>query len=425
MKTKNSWRPRFYYGYIMVFLGFMIMAIVFVLKYTVAAEIVKPVCDDLGCSRTEYTLRNTVMAVTMMLSCAVMGKLMSKYKQKYVVSICLFVLGLSYLALSRINSLWQLYLISAIQGFAFGGATTLPVNIFISNWFGPKAKGTFLSIALLGSGVGSLVLVNVFQRIIDNWGWRSSQIIIGIVFLVVMVPLVFFLAVNTPAELGYKRRVGDYTEPENSGRSKMQVGISAKDALKTPRFYVQLIGEILLVACASGFDLNCVAYLTDSGWNNTKAAAFFASAFGSLVIGKIIVGFISDRITVRWTSLVTPLFFSVTFIALNRCTSNSNWSQVVIWTYMIGGSIATVIPPLLTANNYGDKEFGTIQGFITMGGNIGQMIGPLIGSVIFDLSGSYGASWIIYAVMMVIVGGLFFISTLISEPKIKMLEKTN
>lgn len=423
MSIKESMKSKFYYGYTMAFLGFMIMFVVYVLKANCTSLFIVPITNELHLSRTAYTFHLTIIAFTMMFSSGIMGKVLTKYKVKYVMSGCLALLALSYIIFSMVTALWQIYAIAVVQGFAYGAATTLPVNIFISNWFGPKRKGTWMSIAMLGSGAGALVWVNLCQKVITLYGWRAANVSIGIIFAVVMLPLIFFFAVNTPAEMGYSRRPGDPDIVDGSKTTVlMKRGIDGKEALKMPRFWLQMIGQILLVACASGFTTQCVPYLTDLGLGKASAAAIYSGALGTLIAGKFVLGFISDYITPRRAALLSPLIFAGTFIALNLVAVNRSMTNVVIWTYMIGGAIATIIPPLLTAKNFGDKDFGTIQGFVTMGGNIGQMIGPLIASIIFDITGSYRNAWIVYAILMIVVGVCFFFSTSLSKKRASELE---
>jgi OFA family oxalate/formate antiporter-like MFS transporter len=185
-----------------------------------------------------------------------------------------------------------------------------------------------------------------------------------------------------------------------------------------PRFYLQSLGQILVVACAAGINSQAVPYFQDLGMDSAGAAALYSGALGTLMFGKFILGFISDKITIRRAALFAPVMFMCTFLALYFMGSEKDLtvvSQVFIWTYMIGGSISTIIPPLLTAKNYGDKDFGGIMGVITMEGNIGQILGPLLASLIFDTTGSYQTAWFVYAALTLAVGLSFYLSTRISR----------
>ena len=80
---------------------------------------------------------------------------------KFALTACVALTSVCYVLMSFANSIWELFVYSAIQGIGWAGATTLPTTIMVSNWFGPKVKGTAMSIAMLGSGAGALVWIKV------------------------------------------------------------------------------------------------------------------------------------------------------------------------------------------------------------------------------------------------------------------------
>lgn len=418
---EKSIKSKFYYGYLMVLLGFMVMFVVYVLKSNVTSLFILPITKELGVTRTAYTFNFSIMAITMMISSFFMGNLIKRYKLKYVTPACLLILAISYLLFSKVNSLTHIYILAAVQGLAYGGATTLPVNIMVNNWFGASMKGKMMSLASLGSGVGALVWINLFRVIIEKYSWRGANVAIAIVYIVLMIPLIYFIAVDRPEEKGYDYRPGDPKDFDNSVQkvSVAKIGIEFKKIWSMPRFYLQSLGQILIVACASAITSQSVPYFQDLGMSPAAAAALYSGALGTLMFGKFILGFISDLITVRRAALFAPVMFMCTFLSLYFMGGMPEMSKVFIATYMIGGSISTIIPPLLTAKNYGDKDFGSIMGVITMEGNIGQIIGPLLASFIFDTTGSYKSAWIIYASLTLIVGLAFFFSTKLSKNKAK------
>ena len=147
---------RFYYGWVMLICGFMTMFICYVIKANCTSLFYTPICEELGVTRTVYTQTNTVLTICMLIGSSFIGKIYKKYPVKYVLTGCVGLASLCYLGMSRATAMWQFLLLSGIQGFAWAGATNLPVGIMISNWFGPKVKGTAMSIGMLGSGAGAL-----------------------------------------------------------------------------------------------------------------------------------------------------------------------------------------------------------------------------------------------------------------------------
>ena len=112
----------------------------------------------------------------MMIGSIFIGKFYRKIPVKFALTACVALTSVCYLLMSRAGNIWHLYILSAIQGIGWAGATTLPTTIMVSNWFGPKVKGTAMSIAMLGSGAGALVWVNLITHIIEGSGWRVGYL---------------------------------------------------------------------------------------------------------------------------------------------------------------------------------------------------------------------------------------------------------
>ncbi len=414
---------RFYYGWVMLLCGFMTMFICYVVKANCTSLFYTPICEELGVTRTAYTQTNTVLTITMLIGSAFIGKIYKKYPVKYVLTGCIILTCLCYLGMSRSHSLWQFYLLSAIQGFGWAGATNLPVSIMVSNWFGPKIKGTAMSIGMLGSGAGALVWVNVISNVIANNGWRTAYLAMAGVNAI-MIPVALLLVVSMPSDKGFETRVGDPSPEEVAaagGVSTQKTGITGKQALKTSRWWFQWIAACVTMIGASAFSSQCVAYFTDITGDKAQAALIYSGALGTLVLGKFILGAISDVIHIKRTAVIAPLFYAAVFICMAMSATNIGFSKGMALFYMIGGSIPSVIPALITVRNFGDKEFGVMNGWMNMAGNVGQIIGPTVAAFIFDMTGTYRLAWIMFAVLMVVVGLLYAASNVSSKKQIEAL----
>lgn len=73
---------RFYYGWVMLLCGFMSMFICYVIKVNCSSLFTAPVCEELGVTRSEFILMNTIMTVVMLVSSAFIGKIYKKYPMK-------------------------------------------------------------------------------------------------------------------------------------------------------------------------------------------------------------------------------------------------------------------------------------------------------------------------------------------------------
>jgi len=417
---RYGWKPTL----IMLLCGFMTMFICYVIKVNCSSLFYNPICEEFGISRTAYIQTNTALTACMMIGSLFIGKIYKKFPMKFVLAGCVAVTCICYLLMSRATALWQLIVLSAIQGFAWAGATNLPANIMVSNWFGPKVKGTALSIAMLGSGAGALVWIRVINSVIAKSGWRMGYVAMaGVNAIVIVIALV--LVVSMPSDKGFEKRIGDpdgADEEENGKKVSLQnAGITGQQALKTARWWLQFLGGMLTMVGAAAFSAQFVPYFTEVTGDATKAASLYSSALGTMILGKFLVGVLSDVLHIKRTSVIFPLFYGVVFICMALASKNMTFATVLIPFYMFGGAVPSTIPFLLTARNFGDKEYGVMAGWMNLAGNIGQILGPTIAAFIFDKTGAYTTAWIIFAILMAVVSVLYLLSGLVSRKQIEKM----
>ena len=417
---------RFYYGWVMLFCGFMSMFICYVIKVNCTSLFYTPVCEEFGVSRTAFTQVNTAMTATMMIGSLFIGKIYKKFPMKFVLTGCVAVAALCYVLMSFSTQIWQLWILGAIQGFAWSGATNLPVTIMVSNWFGPKIKGTAMSIGMLGSGAGALVWVKFINSIISNSGWRAGYLAMA-GCLAIMIPIALILVVSMPTDKGFETRIGDPSPEELKAAhtvSAQKAGITGQQALKTARWWLQWLAGMTTMIGAAAFSAQFVDYYTGVTGSSDQATTLYSAALGTLILGKFLLGVFSDVLHVKRTSVIAPLFYAGVFVCMALSSQNMMFATALIPLYMIGGAVPSVIPFLVTSYNFGDKEYGVMSGWMNIAGNVGQIVGPTIAAIIFDVTGSYNLAWIIFAVLMVLVAFLYLASSLASKKQIEAMGYT-
>lgn len=411
----------------MLVCAFMPMFICYVIKVNCAPLFITPIIEELGITRTVYTQTNTIMTVAMMVGSIVIGKFYKKIPVKFALTSCVALTSICYVLMSFATSIWHLYILSAIQGLGWAGATTLPTTIMVSNWFGPKVKGTALSIAMLGSGAGALVWVNLITAIIASSGWRVGYLAMA-GFNAILIPIALIFVVSMPSDKGFEIRIGDPTPDETHAAAgsvpAQKAGITGQQALKTGRWWMQFAAHFVTMIGAAAFSYYCKDYFTQLTGSDISAAAIYSGALGTLILGKFLLGILSDVLKIKRTSFIAPLFYAGVFVCLALAASNMVFSKIMIPLYMIGGAVPSVIPFLLTARNFGDKEYGVMSGWMNIAGNIGQIVGPTATAVIFDVTGSYGLAWTIFAVLMVVVAVLYMLSNIVSRKQIEAMGYT-
>jgi MFS family permease len=84
---------------------------------------------------------------------------------------------------------------------------------------------------------------------------------------------------------------------------------------------------------------------------------------------------------------------------------------ILFWGF--GGAFAPMLEPLLVTRAFGVRHFGAISGLVAMISFGGQVIGPLGGAFLFDMTGSYSWPFGLYAAGFAISALLWAVSAVL------------
>jgi MFS family permease len=102
-------KPGFFYGYFIALICFFIMLLAFGTFYGFGVFF-KPLATDFGWSRTVTSGAYSLAAFLSGLLAIGMGRLTDRFGPRIVMTFCGFLLGMGYLLMSQVSTVWQLYL---------------------------------------------------------------------------------------------------------------------------------------------------------------------------------------------------------------------------------------------------------------------------------------------------------------------------
>ena len=144
-----------------------------------------------------------------------------------------------------------------------------------------------------------------------------------------------------------------------------------------------------------GIQHHVPAFLTDVGHSPAFAANIVALFMGVLVLGKIVLGSIFDRFGPRVGVIFIFTIFAVAAFILTGATVAA---IAIIFGLVFGfaNAIMTIPPPLLTAEMFGQRNYGVIYGVMSICYTLGSGIGMPLSGTIFDKTGSYLPAFYLY-----------------------------
>lgn len=359
------------------------------------------IMNELKFTASQVQVMNTIATLMTMVSALVVGTVFNKFSMRRAMPVYAICLTGGFFLYSTVNSLAQLYILSALVGFGRGGVAVVPCGLLMNNWFKEK-RGFATGIALAGSTAGGFVFVRIANAIIASMDWRRAYMVLGVMAAVLIIPTVIFVIREKPEDKGL--RPYGATEEDTASAVKAEfTGISRKKFLKTSAFWMLGITFFLISAINMGLQNNVSIYLTMQKGQTRELAADVASILLlSQVVGKILLGSIYDKKGVKFGSAYGCVVFLLSIVTIMLA---GNKAFAIIFGVIVGLalSMTTCTPPLLTSLAVGRREYSSIYGLLNAFATAGVALGPVIAGFIYDHTESYDLAWIIFAVVAVAI----------------------
>ncbi len=383
-----------FYGWYIVVAGFVITGAAFGFYNNTLGVFVKPVCDALGFSRGEFTMYQTVSNLMSVLVMPLYGELYRKVPLKKLLLIGAVGCGLIPLGYSISTQIWQFYVLAFFNGLLFNAASMMTIGALMNNWFISK-RGAAAGIAFSGSGLFAAAMVPLASWVIAEHGWQWGYRLIGISGIIILVPVIILVIKDKPSDVG----LCPYLENSSQSQAACEyqpTGLLREQAIKTPAFWYLVIGAFFCAFTAMGIQPHTISYLTDIGYDYQFASTIVSALMLSMIIGKLSLGFIFDKVGALRGSLAGSLAALIAVISILLAKS----SVAAIWLYALAIGIAcstgTVAINYLTAAYFGDKDFSRILPLVTMSASLGISIAIPLSGAIYDWVGSYEPAWYMY-----------------------------
>ena len=391
--VKQSSKPGFFYGYVIVASAFLILMIIF-MPPGVYGVFFEPLVKEFNWSRTIISGAAALNNLAFGVFCVISARLCERFSPRVVVGVCGVLLGLSYFLMSQMNSVWQLYLYYGVI-IAFGVSIYVAILSIVARWF-VKRRGLMTGIVFSGLALASTVGPPVMSRLISTYDWRPSLIILGIASMVIMVAASQFLK-RDPQQVGqlpYGASVAEQNAP-------IARGLSLNEALRTRQFWLISGMYFVFLFCTILFLVHIVIHAIDLGTTPPNAANVLA-IYGVVGIASVnIMGMAGDRFGPRLTSAISFSLMAISFFWL--LAARETW-ELYLFAAILGlswGGMQVLFSPLV-AELFGLKAHGVILGAAAFGGSVGATLGPLLAGYMFDKTGSYSLVFIICAVLSII-----------------------
>lgn len=282
--------------------------------------------------------------------------------------------------------LWQFIL---TQGVLLGFGTCLtyiPAVTVAPGWFRER-RGLAMGIVLSGTGIGGALWAPVLRALNASVGFRNTlRLTGGLSFLLI-------------AASGWILR----WHPEIEARNRLET-LPGQSRLRPPLANWQVVKSRMFLAQAAGAIFQAAAYYTPVyfistyartlGYSSAAGANFIALSNGTSACGKVVLGYVADRlgrlnVLLMCTGLSAVSTLGLWFPSTNTTDRGAGMALFAIYVVMYSvtaGAYVALFPTVLI-ELFGVQHFASVNGLLYMLRGLGTLAGtPGAGALIRNRS---------------------------------------
>lgn len=395
-------KKQIFYGWYIVFAGCVSIAMTTGVVNNCLGQFIKPVCADMGITRQEFAMIQTIFSLASVAFAMIWGPLSKRIHLHRTMCICSIVMPILYACYGLMQKIWMGYLISLVIAPFFFIVSMTVFNYILGNWF-VKDRGLAIGLASMGSGLGGMVMNTVVSQLILRFGWRMTFFIVGIIMIACSAPIMFFVVREKPSDKGLKPYGSDETVSGKQEAKKVTVyeGYTFSEAVRMPLFWAVALCCVSVVMSICAFYMTLTPHLSDCGYSVTFAALMTSISMGALAVGKVILGRLFDKLGTRKAVTFACSFTFAGTVAMIFC-KNPIALVIIILGVCFGCSFNAICMPIITQNIFGMKDYNSIYSKLTAATGLGSALAPVISGRVYDTYGSYIPSYIGAAVLTLI-----------------------
>ena len=387
-------------GWYIVAAGFLVLFVVYGLQFSYG-EFRLAATEEEGWSQTSLSLIFAIYIGVYSALSAVSGWATDRFGPRVTVAFGALVLSSGYLLWARAESLLAVAMALAVIAPIGMSCSWVPVNATAVRWF-VRRRGAASAIVTAGGSVGNIVGPPIAASLIAANGWRTALSAMAVGGLVLLLVAAALLA-KSPESVGLfpdgdsEAPLTDVAEP----------ALSPREAGRTGTFWIMwAMYSVTFLVVFVPF-VHGSAFAVGLGVSNLSAATVISSIGIGGLIGRLSVGWISDRIDRRRAVVFSLALQVVAFLGFASADGLvALYPSAVAFGFGYGGAVAVF--PALVADYFGRASAGSIVGRMFASAGTMAAVGPYVAALIFDTTGSYRSA---FAIAAGLNGGAMLLAT--------------
>ncbi len=393
--------------------------------------------EDLGWKRSTIALALTIGTWSSALVTPFVGRLADRYGPRWLMAFGALVAGCAFLSLSNMTAIWHFYVTFIVARVlcspTLGGVVA---STTVVNWF-HKKRNTAMGLVSMSHPLGSSINVQLLQLLVAIFSWRVAYQFLG-VFTLCLVSLFIFTLRRRPEDLGMRPdgdKPGDDLEATQPAATHARRGRlssatppseefawTAREAIRTLPFWLLTLTLAMGTLGISSINFNMVPYMRDQGISAEFATSVLAISGIVGAIGNTVWGWLSDRFTPRKCEMVAfAAAATIVILLLNVNSVPLALAFALVWGIASRGE--GVLGQMIVAQFYGRHAFGSIVGIMAPFQTIMLGLGPTLGALVRDTTGSYRPLYALFVLSYALSAFLIYLTRMPKHPALAISQE--
>jgi predicted MFS family arabinose efflux permease len=316
---------------------------------------------------------------------------MQRFGIRKTVLFALALMSASSLASLWMTASWQLILLwGVISGIGSGCVASVLSATIVNRWF-VTHRGLVMGLLAASTSTGTLIFFPAFSAIQEWGGWKPVVIVVA-VCLGLLIPLVWWLLPEWPADVGQTPFGG--TQQAVAAASKANPLKTAfgglKEGLESRDFWL-LAGTFFVCGFTTNglIGTHMIALCGDHGLDAVVAGGLLAVMGAFDLVGTTASGWLTDRYDPRKLLFVYYGLRGLSLIYLPF--ADFSFRGLSLFAVFYGLDWIATVPPTLALTNraFGSQKAPVIFGWILASHQLGAALAAFIAGYSRSVSGSY------------------------------------
>ncbi|MEZ5533565.1 MAG: MFS transporter [Steroidobacteraceae bacterium] len=394
--THTAGQGRWHYGWAIVAAVFLAQALVIGTSVYGFALLVKPLAAEFDLTRADANGGLMLLLVGMAIVSPFIGRALDRLPSRLLIAGGAVIFGLGATVIAFSHSLW-LMAAATILPLAVGVQALGPLsaNALTARWF-ERDRGRALGIVAVSSSAGGLLVLPLMALFVDRLGWRGAMAVMGGLVAILVVPLALFVIREPQSAPSSAGSAG--SAPSGAAPARLW---SASELLRVRDFWLLALCVGLIFGVNQALLASLVAFGTDQGFSLQAASLVVSVVSGSAIVGKLIIGELTDHIDMRWLLLAVVVLGEIYLACL---IVTPPYAILLLVSLLAGAAIGGVMPlwAAFISRRFGPASFGTVMGLMIPVQISLTLLCLYVSGHSYDASGSYQAAFIAFTAALVV-----------------------